>query len=178
MTFLLVRNIGQAKFGNDWTGPLNWILAGWQVNGIATFQRGYPLLITQGVNNTNLFSPSQRPTWNGEDATISNGSTTEKLQRWFDTSDYSVTPAFRFGNTPRVTSLRGDGMKNVDLSLFKNNYFNGGKWNAQVRIEMFNAFNRVQFSQPNQQAGNANFGVVSGQANSPRQIQVATKLIF
>jgi hypothetical protein len=46
--------------------------------------------------------------------------------------------------------------------------------NAQLRIEMFNAFNRVQFSPPNAQAGNANFGVVSG----PRQIRVAIKLIF
>ena len=166
------------KFGSDWSGPVNWILGGWQVNGIATFQSGYPLLITQGVNNTNLFSPSQRPTWNGEDATISDGSTADRLQRWFDTSDYSVTPAFRFGNTPRVTTLRADGMKNLDFSLFKNNIFNGGKLNAQLRMEMFNALNRVQFSPPNTQAGNANFGVVSGQANGPRQIQMAIKLIF
>ena len=122
------------------------------------------------MNDTNLFSPSQRPTWNGEDATISDGSTAERLQRWFDTNDYSVTPAFRFGNTPRVTTLRGDGMKNLDFSLFKNNIFNGGKLNAQLRIEMFNAFNRVQFRFPNTQAGNANFGVVSGQANGPRGI--------
>ena len=69
-------------------------------------------------------------------------------------------------------------MKNLDFSLFKNNSFNGGQFNAQFRLEMFNALNRVQFSPPNTQAGNANFGVVSGQANGPRQIQVALKLIL
>ena len=130
------------KFGSDWSGPVNWVLGGWQVNGIATFQSGYPLLITQGVNNTNLFSPSQRPTWNGEDATISDGSTADRLQRWFDTSDYSVTPAFRFGNTPRVTDSAGDGMKNLDFSLFKNNYL------QRRKIERAAPHRDVQRAQP------------------------------
>jgi hypothetical protein len=47
------------------------------------------------------------------------------------------------------------------------------------RFEFFNAFNRVQFSAPGTQVDNiAAFGVVSGQANSPRQIQLALKLIM
>jgi hypothetical protein len=103
----------------------------------------------------------------------------EKILRWFDTSAFSVTPAFQFGNTPRVMpNLRGDGMKNLDFSLFKNNYFNNGRWNAQIRVEAFNALNRVQFGLPNTQANNANFGVVSSQANAPRQVQLALKLLF
>jgi Carboxypeptidase regulatory-like domain len=169
------------RFGSDWSGPLNWVLGGWQVNGIATFQSGIPLIITQGVNNTNLFSPSQRPTWNGNDTNIPGDSVTkgEKIAKWFDTSAFAVTPAFQFGNTPRVMpNLRGDGVKNVDLSLFKNNYFNGGKWNAQIRIEAFNVLNRVQFGLPNTQAGNSSFGIVSSQANAPRQVQFAVKLLF
>ncbi len=90
-----------------------------------------------------------------------------------------MTPAFQFGNTPRVMpNLRADGIKNVDLSLFKNNYFHDGKWNAQVRIEAFNALNRVQFNPPNTQVGNSSFGVVTSQQNTPRQVQLALKLIF
>ena len=167
------------RFGRDWSEPLDRVLGGWQVNGIATFQSGLPLIITQGVNNTNLFSPSQRPTWNGADANISGRTKDEQILQWFDTSAFGVTPAFRFGNTPRVmANLRGDGVKNLDVSLFKNNYFNGGKWNAQVRIEMFNALNRVQFGLPNTQAGNSSFGIVSSQSNAPRQVQMAVKLLF
>jgi len=155
------------------------VLGGWQVNGIATFQSGLPLIMTQGVNNTNLFSPSQRPTWSGADANMSSSDVNQKILKWFDTSAFSVTPAFRFGNTPRVMpDLRADGVKNLDVSLFKNNYFNGGKWNAQLRIEAFNAFNRVQFGMPNTQVGNSSFGIVSSQSNAPRQIQVAMKLVF
>ena len=168
-------------YGNGWNGAINTVLGGWQVNGILTFQSGTPLIITQGVNNTNLFSPTQRPTWNGNDPNIDGSSVSkaEHILKWFDTSAFSVTPAFRFGNAPRVQpDLRGDGVKNLDLSLFKNNHFNGGKWNAQIRIEAFNALNRVQFGLPNTQAGNGNFGIVTSQANGPRQVQLALKLIF
>jgi hypothetical protein len=169
------------RFGGGWSGPLQWTLGGWQANGIVTFQSGLPLIITQGVNNTNLFSPSQRPTWTGQDANIPGDSVTkgEKIGRWFDTGAFSVTPAFQFGNTPRVMpNLRADGVKNVDLSLFKNNLFNNGKWNAQIRIEAFNVLNRVQFNLPNTQAGNSSFGIVSSIANAPRQVQLAIKLLF
>jgi hypothetical protein len=181
-SFVYDLPLGQGRaIGNSWTGPLNWVLGGWQVNGIVTFQSGTPLIITQAVNNTNLFSPTQRPTWNGNDPNIPSGSvdTNQRIQQWFDTSAFSVTPAFQFGNAPRVQpDLRADGVKNVDLSLFKNNHFHGGKWNAQLRIEAFNVLNRVQFGVPNTQAGNSSFGVVSSIANAPRQVQAAVKLLF
>lgn len=168
------------RFGKDWNSAANWVVGGWQFNGIATFQSGNPLIITQGANNVGLFNPTQRPTWNGTDANISTGSKADKLAKWFNTAVFSTTGAFKFGNAPRVMpNLRADGQKNFDLSLFKNNYFNEGKWNAQFRLEMFNAFNRVQFGAPGTQVDNTgSFGVVGGQANGPRQMQLALKLIF
>ena len=68
--------------------------------------------------------------------------------------------------------------KNFDLSLFKNNYFNEGKWNVQFRAEFFNAFNRVRFAGPNGSVDNGAFGTIGSQGNGPRQIQLALKLIF
>ena len=166
------------RFGNNWHPAANWALGGWQFNGIATFQSGLPLLVSQASNQTNLFSPSQRPNWTGRDATLG-GSRDQKIRQWFDKTQFSNAAAFTFGNAPRVMpNLRGDGTKNFDLSLFKNNYFREGKYNAQIRIEAFNAFNRTQFGNPNTQVGNGNFGIVSGTANAPRQIQLAMKLIF
>ena len=77
-----------------------------------------------------------------------------------------------------MPDLRQDGEKNFDLSMFKNNYFNEGKWNVQFRAEFFNAFNRVRFAGPGGAVDSGNFGVVGGQGNGPRQIQLALKLIF
>jgi hypothetical protein len=166
------------RFGKDLPSAANWLLGGWQFNGIVAFQSGLPLLITQQQNKVGLFNPSQRPTWNGNDANLG-GSRNDKVGKWFDTSAFSLTPAFTFGNTPRVMpNLRADGTKNFDLSLFKNNSFKEGKFNAQFRAEFFNAFNRVQFGTPGTQRDSGNFGVVGGQANGPRQIQLALKLVF
>ena len=166
------------RFGKDWHPGLNWVVGGWQFNGIVTYQSGVPIIINQGANTVGLFNPSQRPTWNGSDPNLE-GSKNEKLLQWFNRSAFTLTPAFTFGNAPRVMpNLRQDGEKSFDLSLFKNNYFKEGKWNAQFRVEFFNAFNRVRFGGPGGQVDSGNFGVVGGQGNGPRQIQFALKLIM
>ena len=166
------------RFGSGLNGPLGWIVNGWQLNGIITFQSGYPLLMSQATNNTNLFSPVQRPNWTGADATLNDQSRADAILKWFDTSQFSVAPAFTFGNTPRVMpNLRSDGVKNVDFSLFKNNRFHDGKWNAQIRIEAFNVLNRTQFGFPNTQVGSGAFGTISS-AGAARQVQIGVKLLF
>jgi hypothetical protein len=167
-----------STLGGSLPRTTNWLVGGWQFNGIITFQSGLPILITQGQNNVGLFNPSQRPAWNGKDANLS-GSKDSKLAMWFATSAFKRTDAFTFGNTPRVMpNLRRDGDKTFDLALFKNNYFNEDKWNAQLRVEFFNAFNRARFGAPGGAVDSGNFGVVGSQDNSPRQIQLALKLIF
>jgi hypothetical protein len=49
---------------------------------------------------------------------------------------------------------------------------------AQFRIEALNAFNRVQFSAPNTSVTSSSFGVITGQANAPRQLQFGVKLLW
>ena len=151
-SFVYELPFGRAKrFGSNANAAVNRLIGGWQFNGIVEFQSGLPLIITQGANNVGLFNPTQRPT----------------------------TPAFTWGNTPRVMpNLRADGVKNFNLSFFKNNSFNGDRFNAQFRAEFFNTFNRVQFDPPATRVDQSNFGVVSRQANSPRQVQLSVKLMF
>lgn len=170
---------GKGKmFGKDVPKAVDWVIGGWQFNGIATFQSGTPIIINQGANNVGIFNPSQRPLWNGADPNLE-GSKTDKIAQWFNRAAFSLTPAFVFGNAPRVMpNLRQDGDKNFDLSLFKNNYFHEGKWNVQFRAEFFNAFNRVRFAGPNGSVDNGAFGTVGSQGNGPRQIQLALKLVF
>jgi hypothetical protein len=182
-SFVYDLPLGRGRaFGANLNGPVNWMVGGWQFNGIVTFQSGLPLVVTKGQNNVGLFNPSQRRNWNGQDANLS-GSRDAKIKQWFNTSPnvFSLPGSFTFGNAPRVMpNLRGDGVKNFDLSLFKNNYFHEGRWNAQFRVEFFNAFNRTQFSNPNAQVDSTSFGIVSStsQSSSPRQIQLALKLLF
>jgi hypothetical protein len=48
----------------------------------------------------------------------------------------------------------------------------------QLRVEALNAFNRVQFSAPELNLNSASFGVITAQANEPRQVQFGVKLFW
>jgi len=87
---------------------------------------------------------------------------------------------YTFGSAPRtLPDARWHGTNNIDLGIFKNNRFgNDGRYNLQFRGEFFNAANRVKFGVAGMSLGTSSFGVVSSQANQPRQIQLAMKFIF
>ena len=82
--------------------PLEWIIGGWQGNGIYTYRTGIPLQISNGVNQTNLGSPGQRPNNNGNSAKLS-GPVKDRLNEYFDTSVFSQAGIFTFGNTSRTS---------------------------------------------------------------------------
>jgi hypothetical protein len=54
----------------------------------------------------------------------------------------------------------------------------GPRGAAQFNVEFLNAFNIVQYDNPNTEPTNANFGKVSQQNNLPRDIQLAAKIVF
>ena len=86
---------------------------------------------------------------------------------------------YTLGNlSPLVTNLRNHYTNNLDLSFFKI-FQVTEKLRVQFRAEAFNSLNRVRFSSPNTNVnGGANFGKVTSQSNSPRQLQFALKVIF
>ena len=155
---------------------VNALIGGWQFNGITTLQAGTPLSIT--ANNTaGIFGARTQPNHNGSDPTLS-GPIEQRLERYFDTSVYSQPAAFTFGNEPIFSPvLRAHGVRNFDLSFFKN-FALRSTVTAQFRVEALNAFNRVQFSGPNTSVTSSTFGVISGQANAPRQLQFGLKLLW
>ena len=73
--------------------------------------------------------------------------------------------------------LRAHAVQNFDLSFFKN-FAVRPSVTAQFRVEALNAFNRVQFSAPNTSVTSTSFGVITGQANAPRQLQFGLKLLW
>lgn len=159
---------------------VNLLISGWQINGISTFQSGVPLIVNTNLNNTGIFTPGQRPLNNGKSAKITGGTTDERLARWFDTSVFSQPPTFTFGTVGRASpDMRTPGQRNMDLSIFKDTYFGPERrFNLQYRLEMFNAFNTPQFAAPGTTINTGNFGVISGVAVAPRQIQMALKFLW
>ena len=100
------------------------------------------------------------------------------MTRYFNTSVFSQPPPFTFGNTGRtLPDVRGPGTRNLDFSLFKN-FKLTERLSLQFRAEAFNAFNTPIFGFPNQSYNSPSFGVITTQANSPRQMQFALKLLY
>jgi hypothetical protein len=155
--------------GHSWSRGFDLLLGQWQVNGIATFQSGLPLVMTS-IGGTR---PNRLTT-----GTPVTGRIQDHLDRAFDIGAFAVPPAFIYGNSSRTApDLRSNGINNFDLSLFKNWQIKE-RLRAQFRLEAFNAFNHVQFAAPGTQIGSTSAGVITSQFNIPRQLQLALKILF
>jgi hypothetical protein len=73
--------------------------------------------------------------------------------------------------------VRRDGIQQLDFSIFKDVPINE-RITAQFRAEWFNFTNTPIFGGPNATVGSGAFGRVTSQANSPRQTQLALKILF
>ena len=83
-----------------------------------------------------------------------------------------------FGNLGR-NLLRGFWQRRVDMSLAKAFSF-GGARNVEVRWDIFNVFNTVNYALPNNVIGGAttDFGKITDSVGGPRVMQVGARLRF
>jgi hypothetical protein len=165
--------------GKRWanSGPLTWVLGGWQWNGITVFQSGRPILIT-GPDDTGLLNFSYT---NGRADRLKSGvlSSGQSIDKWFDTSAFVRAKPFTIP-TDSLTQpdLRGPGRKSLDMSIFKNTRFKE-RYNVQFRAEFFNLTNSPFFEARNQTTDvtNQDFGkIISG--SNPRNVQFGIRLLF
>ncbi|MBI4876889.1 MAG: TonB-dependent receptor [Acidobacteria bacterium] len=177
MSYIYELPFGRGRrFGAGASKAMNWLLGGWQFNGITMLQTGTPLSI--GANNTTgLYSVKTRANNNGASGKLS-GPVHSRLSRYFNTSVFSQPAPFTFGNAgERLPDIRNDGVRNFDLSLFKE-FAATEKLRVQFRAEFLNAFNTPRFGGPNTSVTSSSFGIVSSQANAPRQTQFGLKLLW
>jgi hypothetical protein len=170
------------KYLSGLQGVSDKLVSGWGVDGITVFQRGFPLKISDGGSSAlSAFGiGTLRPNVVAGCNTSASGSGGSKLNQWFNTACFTAPPAFSFGNEPRVDpSLRQDGVKNFDFSVFKRTTFGPGeRMNLEFRTEFFNIFNHPQFAAPNTTRASSNFGVVTSALGNPRLIQFGLKFAF
>ena len=102
---------------------------------------------------------------------------TRKLINCYDASAFASPAAFTFGERRIATSCADRSSCNTDLSMSKT-FPLGGQTRLQIRAEIFNVFNNVNFGNPNAVFGSANFGRISSVDTSMRQIQLGARLLF
>ncbi|MCU0256326.1 MAG: hypothetical protein MUF60_06260, partial [Vicinamibacterales bacterium] len=82
-----------------------------------------------------------------------------------------------FGNCG-INSVRGPGFKSTNLSVFRSIPM-GGARRAELRWEVFNLFNNVNYGLPGANVDSpTTFGKISSTVGFPREMQLAVKFYF
>lgn len=155
-------------FGNNLNRGLELALGGWQMNTIVTAQTGSPFSIVYPVygGGTSLRANAAGPI-------LQPHSITNK----FFTGNFSQPAAGTDGNVGR-NSLYGPGLAEGDVSLFKTLHFTE-RFGTELRAEVYNVTNTPQFTNPDTNPNDGNFGRVSGtRLASERQMQMAVRFVF
>jgi carboxypeptidase family protein/TonB-dependent receptor-like protein len=171
----------------------NALVTGWQVSTIVSAVSGAPFTPLVGFDQAGLQTGgTQRPNLAAgrslEDAVTGGRLDTGCgcITGYFDPTIFTLPAAGTLGSGVGRNSLRSPGLLTVDLAVSKNVGLGGDAY-LQLRAEVFNLFNRVNYGQPNAAIfiatadGGAAFNANAGQittAGSPRQVQFGAKLVF
>ncbi|MEK7408544.1 MAG: carboxypeptidase regulatory-like domain-containing protein [Acidobacteriota bacterium] len=144
---------------------MNRLIGGWSVTGVWTVQSGSLL----GWGNVIYY---------GGDLDLN----PRNVQRAFDTTRFNTVAAQQLDRNVRTFNsafgnLRADRPNNFDTAVLKNTPIRE-KVSLQFRFETFNTLNRPQLGGPQLSPTSASFARITSQANSPRAIQMALRLIW
>jgi hypothetical protein len=158
------------------------LLNGWQLNNITTLSSGTPFTVYDSADvSLQGSAPEISGFYSSRPDLISDPNVNQPhtANEWVSRAPFlqlnPVTQAGQFGNEGRNV-VRGPGIEEVDLSLFK--YFNfSERMRLQFRAECFNLLNHANFGLPENDLESPAFGQIL-QAGSPRLLQLAVKLYF
>jgi len=163
---------------------LDEIVGGWGNSGIITWHSGFALNTSTGTFPID-FTMSAPAVYVGPASNLKQhitvDTTSQTVQFFANPANALNAFAYPFGGgTGNRNALRGPNFANTDMGLFK--YFTM-PWSEnqkfQFRADAFNVFNNVSFATPGTAINNpGTFGLITGQENAPRVLQVALRYEF
>ena len=167
-------------FWRERPGVAGALFGGWTVSAIVRLAHGTPFTISDSLRDLNFdgFSEARPilldPSILG--ATVADpGTSTSTLARdKFRTAQFGEVADLIGRNT-----FFGDGPATADLGIYKAFRVTAGH-TVTMRLEAFNAFNKVQYGFPTTDLSNVNFGRILGGATSysPRSLQLGVQYKF
>lgn len=170
------------------SGPLAWILGGFRTSGGLTFATGRPYTITSGGSLSNALDPFGAAT--AVPNVIGTPRSPQNVNCWYYASKNpfcqglqpNATDAFalqspgQFGNAGR-NILRAPGTRVIDFSV-ERDFAIREAMRLELRWEVFNLTNTVQFGAPNRDFSSKAAGTITSLAGDPRLMQFALRLRF
>jgi hypothetical protein len=179
--FILELPVGRDRWiGRGMNRGADAIVGGWSLSSIVTLQTGQPLgisdaagLLTDGNQRPDVICSQLKTGISYRDAA--------RTQQPYLNQNCFTDPGDNIpGNAPRhFSSLRTEGIHNLDLSLSKEFTFHENK-QLQIRAEAFNAFNHQRFGFPDSSSGDGSFGMISNTASNHefRRMQFGARFQF
>jgi len=181
------------KMNTD-SGAVNAIINGWRLAGIVRMRSGNPLTpMLQTNRSRSLWAPSLGPGTGPDRPSYApgrgpSGAVTGDPDRWFDPAAFVLPAAGTFGNVGR-NELIGPDLRTMDLSVSRDLAVPslGSRSRLELRLEVFNLFNRANFGPPSLiafagtadgEAPLASFGQIRTTVTSARQVQLGIRLTF
>ena len=177
---LVVNGAYELPWGRSMTGAAGVLARGWSVAGVLQLASGLPFTPFIGFDRA-LDRQSDADTIQKPDqvAPVTYPGT---VDAWFDVSAFALPPVGFYGTATR-NSLRGPGLKLVDIAIVKQ--VTAGPTRVQLRLEAFNLFNWVNLGLPNASVlfnsdGTYRAGAarITATATPARQLQLGVKVIF
>jgi hypothetical protein len=176
------------KFLSGSSGFVNAVVGGWRVNGIIDASSGYPLTVFSGFHTFTFYDSGTRvATTSGSGTTnradysgsgsIGRVRRTDRGVEYFNAEERALFETAEAGGTGSKRNLfTGPGYFQVDLGIFKN--FSFGSHRLELRTEIFNLFDTVNFADPGVLANGGTFGTITDTRVPPRIIQLGAKWYF
>ena len=176
------------KWANGASGFVDALVSGWQINGILDASSGFPFSVYSGFHTFSFYDSGTRVA-----TTSGNGTTnradfaggggvgqvreTERGVDFFSADERALFQTADAGSTGSKRNLfTGPGYFQVDLGIFKNIRIAGRR--LELRTEIFNLFNTVNFADPNPLVTAGSFGTITDTRVPPRIVQLGVKLYF
>jgi hypothetical protein len=144
----------------------------WSIATVMTLQSGVPVAVTQANSLGYAGFTTQRPNLVGDPTLPADQRTSA---HWFNASAFATANQFTIGSASR-NPVRGPSYRDVDLSVMRRIGF-GGERAIELRAEIFNVLNTVNYGAPAAVLGAAHFGTITS-ALDPRVVQLALKFWF
>jgi hypothetical protein len=166
--------------GKRWltSGIGSHVLGGWRIAAVQSYVSGLPIGVTTSAPLP-IFNGTNRPNVTGADwrAPIAGDEFNPRVDRFLDRAAF-VQPVGQLGNAPRINGdVRRFWNLSENISIAKTIGMTDGL-RMDVRLEAFNVLNRIVWGAPNTNFNDANFGMITSQGNSPRQMQLGLKLYW
>jgi hypothetical protein len=149
---------GRGKRWNPSNGFASALVSGWQINTLTSIMTGTPFSVTSDAGSLRMPGNDQRADQVKPEVKKLGG--IGPGQPYYDWTAFARVTQPRFG-TAGFNSLRGPGMFNSDLGLFRR-FAMGERTNLEFRAEAFNWTNTPKFNNPSGSINNLQVDPATG----------------